>query len=292
MSGIVLRTKKRTKKEQWNITFLFKLVFMILLGVIFLFPFFVMLSKSFMNPFETVDIPIVFFPEKVLFENYYNAVTGDFLRPLLNSLLVVSLNTVFIPLSAYLTAYSFSKIKPLGSGLLFSIGMATLMIPGIICTVPLYVQYSNWGWLNTFYPLIIPSLLGGGMTNIFLMMQFLKGVPNSFREAAKIDGASEFDICFLITAPMVKPVLVYVAVQSFIGSWNNFTGPLTYINNSDLYTLPVAMYRRFYGMTAIADLKYNEQCAMCVIMMLPPLLLFIKFQDELIDGIKMGGIKG
>lgn len=281
-----LLTKKTYK------TTVIRLAVYILLALILLFPFFVMFSKSLMTIDEVVDIPVKYFPAVPQFGNYIDAIKGDFFRPLMNTLIVVVVQSVTVPLASYIVAYGFTKIKPIGSSVLYVIGMSTLILPGIVTTIPLYVLYIKLHWINTLTPLIVPPMLGGGMMNIFLMQQFLMGIPNSFRGAAKVDGANELRICFFVIAPMAYPIITYVAVTTFMGAWNNFTGPLVYIDDPNFFTLPVALYKRFYGKTALRDLQYNVQCAMCVIMMIPSLLLFAKFQKTLIGGISLGGLKG
>lgn len=265
-----------------------------LLALVLLFPFFVMLLRSFMTIEEATDIPVHLFPTSLKFTNYAEAMDEKFFTHFGNTLLVIGLNIVFVPLSGYMVAYGFAKIKFVGSNVIFSIGMATLMIPSIVCTIPLYVFYSKLGWLDTLLPLVIPPMFGGGMMNIFLMHQFLRGIPNTYVEAAKLDGANEFHIAFGIIAPLALPVITLIAVNTFIGTWNDFTGPLTYIsrNASEKWTLAVAVFDRFRRATDIYEKAPQVQAALCVIMMMPSMVLFAFFQKSLINGVALSGIKG
>lgn len=270
------------------------IVLLTLLAFVLLFPFFVMLLRSFMTIEEATDIPVHLFPTSLKFSNYAEAMDEKFFKHFGNTLLVIGLNIVFVPLSGYMVAYGFAKIKFVGSNVIFSIGMATLMIPSIVCTIPLYVFYSKLGWLDTLLPLVIPPMFGGGMMNIFLMHQFLRGIPNTYVEAAKLDGANEFRIAFGIIAPLALPVITLVAVNTFIGTWNDFTGPLTYIsrNASEKWTLAVAVFDRFRRASDIYERAPQVQAALCVIMMIPSMILFAFFQKSLINGVALSGIKG
>ena len=270
-----------------------RLFFMVVLGLIFLFPFFVMILQGFMTWEEVSDIPVKIFPSKINFDNYKAVMNPEFFTYFGNTLFVIGMNVIFVPLSGYLVAYGFSKIRFAGSSFFFSIGMATIMIPSIACTVPLYVLYSKLGWLNTLLPFVIPQMFGGGMMNIFLMMQFLKGVPNTYVEAAKLDGASELKTAIKIVAPLCIPVITLIMVNTFIGVWNDFTGPLTYISEdcSEKFTMAVAMYRRYANKVYADEKRPNEQAALCMILMIPTLVLFGFFQKSLINGVSLSGLK-
>ncbi len=265
-----------------------------LIAVIMLFPFFLMITRSLMTTTEAIDIPVPILPSSFYLGSYQTAMSNDFFSHLGNTMSIVICNIIGVPLSAFIVAYGFAKIKFKGSGLFFSIGMATMMIPSIARTVPLYVLYTKLGWLNTLYPFIIPQFFGGGMTNIFLIYTFLRGVPNSYCEAARIDGANTFQITFMIVAPLALPIITYVAVNTFIGAWNDFTGPLTYINSmySERWTLAVSIFTKYRGVVTNREKEPNVQMALCVILMIPPMILFSIFQKTLISGVAISGIKG
>lgn len=265
-----------------------------LLACLLLFPFFLMITRSLMTTTEAIDIPVPILPSSFYLGSYEAALNNDFFTHLGNTMTIVVCNVIGIPLSAFIVAYGFAKIKFKGSRLFFSIGMATMMIPSIARTVPLYVLYTRLGWLNTLYPFIIPQFFGGGMTNIFLIYQFLRGIPNSYCEAAKIDGANTLQITFMIIAPLAMPIITYVAVNAFIGAWNDFTGPLTYINSmhSEKWTLAVSIFTKYRGVVTLRDKEPNVQMALCVILMIPPVILFAIFQKTLISGVAISGIKG
>lgn len=283
----------KSKKVYKTVKFVLRMVIMSMIACVLLFPFFVMLTRSLMTAKEAVSIPSVLFPAKPNWESYASAMDEDFFVHFGNTMMVIACNVVFVPLSGYVVAFGFAKLKFVGSGVIFAIGMSTLMLPSIVCTIPLYILYNNLGWLNTLLPLIIPPMFGGGMMNIFLTHQFLRGIPNTYVEAARLDGAGSLRIAFSIIMPMAMPVVTYIAVNTFIASWNDFTGPLTYISvyYSERWTLAVSVFERFRGLTGVES-ELNVQAALCVVMMIPSMILFAFFQKTLINGINMSGIKG
>lgn len=271
-----------------------KYFLMALLAVILLFPFFVMLTRSFMTWQEATSYPVKIFPETWNFASYAEAMNGDFFVYFKNTVIVLLVNVVGGTLSAYLVSYGFARIRFKGNNILFGIALSTMMLPGIVSQVPLYVAYSKIGWLNTLLPLTIPQLFGGGMVNIFLIRQYLRSIPGSYNEAAKIDGASELRTCFSVILPMVKPVILLTAVSIFMACWNDFTTPLMYIDStaSEQFTLAVGVYYRFLGAVSNKDKAPNVQMALCVLMMIPSVVVFGFFQRSLIEGVSLTGLKG
>ena len=147
-------------------------------------------------------------------------------------------------------------------------------------------------WDNTLLPLTVPAFFGGGFLNIFLIMQFIRSLPKDMDEAAIIDGASIPQLMFKITFPLIMPVIVLVAVQSFFGAWNDFIGPRTYITNEDLLTIPVGIYDKYFTAVSALESKPNVQMATGVIIMIPPIIVFMLFQKQLVEGVTFTGIKG
>jgi len=173
--------------------------------------------------------------------------------------------------------------------------MITVLLPGIVTMIPLRIMYYNFNWIGTLYPLWVPACFGGGFMVIFMEMQFIKSVPSTMDEAAMIDGANWLQIAFMIILPLISPVLIYIAVGTAIGSWNDFMSPLTYVprGSYDLYTLPLAFFQKYTGKPSIIESKPNEQMAMSLVMMLPIFILFAFFKDQMINGVSIGaGIKG
>ena len=263
-----------------------------LLAVFFLFPFVVLVLKSFMTRQESIDVPIVVFPSKWVLDGFMAAFSNGFLNELKNTMIIVVVNCIAIPLSSSLCAYGFSKCEFKGKGFWFAVTLATIMLPSIVVQIPVYVMFIGLGWMNTFYPMTVPSFLGGGAVNIFLVRQFMRGLPTDLNNAAKIDGANEFLIYFTIVLPLCMPVLLLITVNTFIGNWNDFMGPLLYLRDKSMYTLGIGIYYRFPPATNNQITYPNEQMAAGLLMTIPPAILFFIFQKQLIEGVALSGVKG
>ena len=187
-------------------------IFAVLLAVIFLFPFFVMVVKSFMSDSEVWDAPKLF-PESIVIANYYSeTLMPNLLRWFSNTMIIAVLNIVGTLGSAFLCAYGFAKVRFKFKNVIFALTMASTMLPSITMRIPLYMLYYQWGWLEgTLKPLIVPAFLGGGALNILLIMQFIKGIPNSVLESARMDGANEVICLFLIVLPNCLPIALLIA---------------------------------------------------------------------------------
>ena len=264
---------------------------MLILLCFFLFPFFVMFCLSILTDGEVVQ-QLLFSPSGTIeVGNYLSilSIGSDYLRYFGNTLQVSLILAVGVPLVSSMCAFGFSKLHFYGRDTVYSIVLGTLMIPSVVTLVPLYVLYSELGWINTLLPLWVPSLFGGGATNIFLMRQFIKGVPDDLISAAEIDGASVFRVYLTICLPLCVPIMLYIAYQSFVGGWNNFIGPMTYLENGSKYvTLALGVY---FDYGPVSDSYANAAMAAGVVMTLPSVILFIFFQKHLIDGVAVSGIK-
>ena len=294
-------------------------IFAALIGLYLLFPFFVLISKSFMSIADIESYRILpslqnFLDENGnfsishMFANFINAFKTENLgdeefvieginmgRALLNSIKIMLLKTAGTTISSFLAAFAFTRIIFRGSKALFSITMLTVMLPGTVTMIPLRVLYYNLGWLGTHYPLWVPACFGGGFIVIFMEMQFIRALPRTFDEAAVIDGASYFQVCLYIILPLVAPVLIYTAVNTAIGTWNDFMAPLTFIPQGtyDLYTLPLAFFEKYNGKSGVEAQRPNEQMALAIVMMIPIFILFACFKEQMIHGVSIGAsIKG
>ena len=177
---------------------------------------------------------------------------------------------------------------------MFAIIMATVLLPGTVTSIPLYIIYTQLQWTGTLLPLWVPIWFGGGAMNIFLVRQFMKGIPNSYNEAAILDGATSFHIYYAIILPLIRPILIYLAVTTFFGCWNDYTGPLMYVADvKESWTLSLALYKDFaLKQSTTNNNLVNSQMAVGVLMMIPCVVLFAFFQKELMEGIAAIGIKG
>lgn len=262
---------------------------LVLITIIFLFPFFFMIMKSFMTLNETREIPVKFFPDMIQFSNYSDLFDKEMFKWLGNTMVIVLFNMIAAPLSSSFIAFGFAKMKFPGKNFFFSLMMATVMLPGIVLSIPMYVIYTELGWTNGILPLIIPSLFGGGALGIFLYVQFMRGVSNEIDNAARIDGAGPFRRYLQICLPLCVPIVIYQMVGIFMGLWNDYMGPLIYINDPEKYTLGLGIY---YKYLRDATTSVGAKMASGVIFAIPPAIMFFIFQRQLIDGINIGGVKG
>ncbi len=284
------RRKKRKESKARHVAITVTCYLVLTLVAVFLvFPFFLMVMRSFMNINDIYNVRII--PTQWTFDNYIKLFTeNNYLLYFWNTLKIVLFNIIAVPLSASLCAFSFARLRWKGKKIVFGCVLATLMIPGTVTQVPLYVMFSKLGWLNTMLPLTIPALFGGGAINIFLLRQFMRGLPKEIDEAAKIDGANTFQIYFRIIMPLCKPILLYVAVGAFASSWTDFYSPLIYLNESSSYTLAVAIYQ-----DALQNSNLNTanlKMAAGVFMSIVPAIVFFLYQRKLIDGLTLGAVKG
>lgn len=288
--------KKNDIQRGWNKTKVWIFLFvMIILAIILVFPYAYMVSKSLMDEAEVLSPEIKLFPDKPIWENYvkvFQADDGKYLKGLLNSVIICLFNAIAIPFSASITAFSFAKCKWKGRGLMFALMMFTTMLPSVATQIPLYVMYSKWGWIDTFLPFTLPNLFGGGAGSIFLLRQYMMGIPNDMQDAARIDGANPFRIYWNVILPNCKPILIYIAVTTIIGYWGDFYGPLIYMTSDNApYTFAYLIYK------ASADgensgTRQAIQMAAGTFMTVVPAILFTVFQKQLTDGVLTSGLKG
>ena len=231
-----------------------------------------------------------FFPTTLVWGNFVEAVTSiDFFQYLLNTLKVVIPNVVGQVISCSLVAYGFSRYNFKGKRVWFLILLATMMIPGQITMIPQFLLYREMGWVNTYLPLTVPAFFATSGYNIFLIRSYMSGIPRDFDEAATIDGAGPIRNFTQIMMPMCKPVLTAITVFTFMGSWNDFNGPLIYLYDANKYTLSLG--QSFFK--GLYTSKWNLLMAATVLVMLPVLVLFFIAQDYIIDGISISsGTKG
>ena len=263
------------------------------IAAFFLFPFFVMICLSIL-PNKDILARVLFPTSGKLYLGAYRTVvsgaSSNFMKGLGNTLIVATVLTVGIPFVSALCAYGFAKMQFVGKEIVFGIVLSTMMIPAVISMVPLYFLYAKFHFTNTLYPMFVPSLFGGGATNIFLMRQFMRGIPNDMIKAAQLDGASSFLIFLRMVIPLCMPIMLYVGVMSFMGAWNDFLTPFTYLSDtsSKWATLAFTMYID-YG--AGSRVLANQTMAAGVLMTLPCIILFFVFQRYLIEGVAITGMK-
>ena len=262
-------------------------------SVVMLVPLAWMLLTSLKSYPEVIASPPTWLPENARWGNYREALTTfDFSRYLFNSILICVATIAGTLVSCSLAAYAFACLNARGKNVLFALLLSTMMLPAQVTIIPLFKLFASIGWINTFYPLIVPSWLATNVFAIFLLRQFFLAVPRDYVEAARLDGASELRILWSIFVPLSKPVLLTVTVFTFIGSWNDLWGPLIYLHDDALFTMPLGLLN-FIGTTGRAQgSPWHLVMAVSTVMMVPIVILFFLAQKRFIEGIATAGVKG
>jgi multiple sugar transport system permease protein len=211
-----------------------------------------------------------------------------FNRFLVNTLIITLTSILGVLLSSTFVAYGFSRFKFPGRDPLFLVMVSTMMIPAQVTMIPTFMLFKYLGWIDTFWPLIIPTFFGGGAFNIFLMRQFFMTIPYELDDAAKIDGCNYFQIFWTILLPLVKPAMATTAIFGFVYNWNDFMNPLIYLNSTSNYTLALGLQT----FTTMYGTDYNLMMAASTIVLLPILLIFFFGQRFFIEGVATSGLKG
>jgi ABC-type glycerol-3-phosphate transport system permease component len=262
-------------------------------SIVMLVPLAWMLLTSLKSFDEVVASPPVWLPRSPQWGNYAEAMTAfDFSRYLFNSLLICVTTIAGTLVSCSLAAYAFACLNARGRDVIFALLLSTMMLPAQVTIIPLFKLFAAIGWINTFYPLIVPSWFATNVFAIFLLRQFFLAVPRDYIEAARIDGASELRILWSIFIPLSKPVLLTVTVFSFIGSWNDLWGPLIYLHDDARFTMPLGLLN-FIGTSGRAQgSPWHLVMAVSTVMMVPVVVLFFLAQKRFIEGISTAGVKG
>jgi len=261
------------------------------IGAAFSLPVLWMLSSSLHDLSSVFARPFEWLPDPPRWENYLRAVTLlPFWRFLLNTVVITVPFVLFITASSSLAAFGCARMNFPGRDLLFSLCLATMMLPGQVTMIPLYMFFAELGWVDTYLPLIVPALFGSPFY-IFLLRQFFLTIPKECDEAALLDGAGRFRIFWSIILPQAKPALATVALFSFIGSWNDFFGPLIYINSPELATLTLGLNMMKTQIIGSGVVEWNTLMAMSILVMLPNAVLFFVAQKHFIRGIAAGAAR-
>ncbi|WP_407676523.1 carbohydrate ABC transporter permease [Perspicuibacillus lycopersici] len=276
-------------KTMHRISEIFKFLVLLIFGVILMAPFIWMVSVGFDRTANiTMPFPPRLIPEEpssfnygIVFEN------GRLIQSYINSTIVTVSSVVLSVSSSLLAGYAFSKGKFKGKKILFFIVLCTLMIPMEPRLIPLYTLFNSVGLLNTFWPLILPSIISGML--IFLCKQFFDQLPDTLREAAQIDGAGEFKIFFRVYLPLAGPIAATMIILSFIWSWNDFMWPLVVLNNIDLHTVP--LYLASFSQENGSSLG-GLTMALATVSILPIIILYLFLQRYIIQSIALSGVKG
>lgn len=252
-------------------------------------PFLWMCSTALKSADKVMAYPPQWIPSPMVWRNFIEGWGSlPFGLYLQNTCIITGTVIVGVLLTASMAGYAFSRLRFPGRDALFIVTLATMMLPAQVTMIPVYLMFRDIGWLNTFMPLTIGAWLGGGAFNIFLLRQFMLTIPLELEDAARIDGCGSFGIYRMIMLPLIKPCLAVIAIFTFIGTWNDFMGPLIYLTTPDKLTLALGLqfFQGHYGVTL------HYLMAVSLIVMAPCLILFFVAQKYFISGIALTGIKG
>lgn len=266
----------------------FKYLILLVVAIIMFFPIVWIVSSSFKPLVEFNTYPPRLFPSHIYFNSYKELFSqSKILIYLRNTLILIVGNTIGTLISSSIVAYPLARMEFKFKGIIFGIILATMMVPSFVTIIPQYVLFKQFGWLDTFLPIIVPAFFAYPY-NVFLFRQFYRTIPRELDEAAKIDGCSSWQIFFKIIVPLSKPIFISIGVLSSIFWWNEFFIPLIFINSEDLKPLSVGSYS--FSRTWFI-VRWDLLMAMATVMIIPPLLLYVIARRYITEGIKTSGIK-
>jgi len=281
------RLSALSKTTRRRIAFGFSYAFLIAVGVTMIAPFAWMVLTSIKSPDSDVLNLARLLPDRIHWENYRRVmIETNFSRALFNSAAVTLCVTAGQVFTSSLAAFAFARLRFFGRDKIFLGYLGTLMVPGAVTMIPVFLLLRELGWINSYKALIIPGMFSAYGT--FMLRQFFMTIPREIEEAAIIDGCSTFGIYRHVILPLSKPGLSALAILTFMGSWRSFMWPLIVTHTRDMFTLPVALasFQEMYGV------RWTLLMAGSVIMILPMLLVFIIGQKYFIEGIQLGAVKG
>jgi multiple sugar transport system permease protein len=264
----------------------------ILFGVAMIYPVLWMVSGSLKNNAEILNGGLSLIPPNWRFDNFstgwqgFAGITfGTFFK---NSFIITILSTIGTVISSAAVAYSFARLRYKGRQFWFMAMIGTMMLPAQIILIPQYIIYNSFGLVGTYIPLILPHFFGQAFF-IFQMMQFIKGIPRDLDEAATIDGSNRYSIFTRIILPLLKPAIITTTIIQFYWKWDDFMGPLVYLNRPQSFTVSIAL-KLFADSSSITD--YGAMFAMSTLSLLPVFIIFLMFNKRLVEGISGTGLKG
>lgn len=278
--------RKRTRR---TVTTVVRHVVLVLLSLLFLTPFVWMVSTSLKTNEQVVEWPPRWIPNPLQPSNYSGVFeTVPLLTYAKNTLIVTLFSVIGAVVSNALVAYGFARIQWRGREVLFIITLGTLMLPFQVTMIPLFIMFTKMGWVNTFFPLIVPSFLGNAFY-IFLLRQVYLGISENYSEAARIEGASDLQILWYVIVPLARPALLSIALFQYLASWNDFLGPLLYLNDESKFTLALGLANM---QSALGLSDFGQIMAAATMILIPVIGVFMFTQRYFLEGIAASGLKG
>lgn len=275
----------------------FPRIFLILMCVVFLLPFYWMIATALKDNLELAAYPPTLIPKSPVWRNFVDSTKAfPFWRYAFNTTVITGLSLLGAVISNPIIAYGFSRIDWPGRDKVFFLVLATVFVPAPVLYIALFDIFANFNLgfkhvnlINTYWPLVLPLWFGNAFW-IFLMRQFFMQVPKDLSDAARLDGANEFQIFWRIVLPQAKPAIGVIAIFAAVAAWNDFMGPLIYLQSSSKYTLSIGL--TFFQQANARDIQYNLLMAASALIVLPVIVLFLSFQRAFTEGISVAGLKG
>lgn len=282
-----------TRELKNRINMAVRYIVLFLVGFVMVYPLLWMVFATFKSNSEIFST-ISLLPESWSFDAYQGlgkTVGGqiNLWQSMLNTYSFVLPKVIFTIVSSTLTAYAFGRFHFIGKEIMFAVMMSTLFLPQVVLNAPQYVMFNQWGWMNSYLPIMIPSLFAVDTYFVFMLIQFMRGIPRELEEAAQIDGCNALMRLWYVIVPMLKPAIVSCALFQFMWASNDFMGPLIYVNKVSRY--PASIFVKM-SMDADAGIAWNRILAVSLIVILPSLVVFFLAQDTFVEGISAGGVKG
>lgn len=282
--------KRRIRRTKLNAAIRYTILAIV--GLFMLYPLIWLIGASFKSNSE-IFTSINFIPSSFDFSGYVRgwktSTEYTFTTYFINTFKIVIPKVILTVISTTVTAYGFARFKFAGKRYLFAILIATLLLPNVVLRIPQYLMFREFNWLDSYKPLVVPAAFAVDAFFVFMMIQFMKGIPRDLEEAAVIDGCNSLQVLIYILVPILKPAMISVALFQFMWTMNDFLGPLIYLSSVKKYPVSIALKM---SMDASALVNWNQIIAMSVIVLIPSLVVFFLAQKHFVDGITTSGMKG
>lgn len=288
MSDVAIGVRSSKKRAAEQIRKAAAYLFLIAGSVVMAVPFLWMLSTSLKDEGAVFELPPKWIPEVFEWSNY-SFVLGEanLLHGFMNTLIIVIPTTCIGLFTSALAAYAFARIQFPARNTLFVMLLATMMIPGVVTMIPTFILYKSIGWVDSWLPLMVPGMFGAAAA-VFFLRQFFMTIPSELEDAAMMDGLNPFQIFIKIILPLAKPALMAQGIFGFLGGYNDFLGPLIYINTPEKFTLQLVL-ASFQGMYTA---NWSYIMAGSILALIPTALLFFFAQRYFVEGVTLTGMKG
>ena len=281
-----------TRETKRKVSTAIRYTLLILVGFIMVYPLIWMVGATFKTNSE-IFTSAWFLPKNPVFDGYSNAFKSyggkiSLITSLINTYKIVIPKVIFTVVSATIAAYGFGRFDFKGKKIFFALLMSTLFLPQVVLNAPQYIMFNKWKWVNTYLPLIVPSLFAADTYFVFMLIQFLRGVPKELEEAAKIDGCTGMGALFRVVLPIAKPGLISVAIYTYIHAWEEFLFALNLSTSTRTRTLPIAIHM-FAGEFSV---DWGSTMAASAVVAFPVLLIFLSCNKYFVKGMADGAVKG